>query len=181
MTKLVRSFAIILAAFWIGIVFCIGFIVAPYLFALAAQKSPAVPNTGAAATLIGPLISGTHLLGVVVGTVLILGLTYLRRQDDVPLGDRLYLSELGLGVAVACAAANLWVITPRLKAIQEQLVERFGAFHQADKADPLYQQFGALHQASTILFIVGFVAALVALLCMTQFRPRTPRREIRTA
>ena len=56
---------------------------------------------------------------------------------------------------MACAGVNYWVFTPRLKAIQGQLAERFGAFHLADRADPLYRQFDGLHQTSTALFMVG--------------------------
>jgi hypothetical protein len=177
MSRIVRSLAIILIALWVGIQFCIGFIVAPYLFSLAGRGSPAVPNTGAAATLIGPLLNGSHVLGLLAGTMLIMALVFLRRAGDVPLGAKLALSELGVGLAVVCAAVNFWVVTPRVRSVQEQLAERFGAFQQADKADPLYQQFGALHQASTALFIVGFTAALAALVCMTQFRSREVQRE----
>jgi hypothetical protein len=70
------------------------------------------------------------------------------------------LSEAGVVLAVLCAAVNYWEFTPRLKGVQAQLAERYGAFHQADKADPLFQQFTGLHQTSTALFMVGFVAAL---------------------
>lgn len=36
----------------------------------------------------------------------------------------------------------------------------------------LFQQFTGLHQTSTALFMFGFVAALICLACMTQFRSR---------
>ena len=91
------------------------------------------------------------------------------------MAGRLFLAEIGLGLAVACAAVNYWVFTPRIKLLQGQLVERFGAFHLADKADPLYRRFDGLHQTSTTVFLVGFAAALIGLVCMTQFRPRGGR------
>ena len=84
----------------------------------------------------------------------------------------LFLTEIGVGAAVACAAVNYWVMTPRVKAAQSLLVDRFGAFARADKADPLYLRFDSLHQISTTLFLAGFVAAMVGLVCMTQFRRR---------
>ncbi len=176
MTKTVRSSALVATALWVGILFCLGFMVAPYLFALAARNSPAVPNTGVAADLIGPLLYSSDVVGLVVGAGLIVALVFLRRRDEVPLGGRLFLSEIGVGVAILCAAANYWLLTPRLQAVREQLAERYGAFHLADRTDPLFQQFNGLHQTSTALFVVGFAAALLCLVCMTQFRSRSPER-----
>ncbi len=175
MTKAIRSSALVIASLWVGILFCLGFVVAPYLFALAARNSPVVPHSGAAADLIGPLLYSSDVIGLVVGTGLILALVFLRRRRELPLGGKLFVSEIGVGVAVICAAVNYWVFAPRLKAVQGQLADRYGAFHQADRTDPLFQQFSGLHQTSTTLFMVGFVAALVCLVCMTQFRtqPRT--------
>jgi hypothetical protein len=76
-------------------------------------------------------------------------------------------------VSTASAAVDSWGLSPRIRAIQGVLVQRYGAFRLADKADPPFQQFQGLHRASTGLFTVGFVAALVALVCMTQFRSRS--------
>lgn len=172
MTKAVKSSALLVASLWVGVLFCLGFIVAPYLFALAARNSPAVPNSGVAADLIGPLLYSSDVMGLVVGAGLLVALLFLRLRGEVPLAGKLYLSESGVVLAVLCAAVNYWVFTPRLKGVQAQLAERYGAFHQADKADPLFQQFTGLHQTSTARFMVGFVAALICLVCMTQFRPR---------
>jgi hypothetical protein len=172
MTRAVKSSALVIASLWVGALFCLGFVVAPYLFALAARRSPAVPDTGVAAALIGPLLYSADVVGLVVGAGLLLALAFLRRRGEVPLGGRLYLGESGVAAAALCAAVNYWVLTPRLRAIQGRLAERYGAFHQAGKADPLFRQFSGLHQASTTVFLVGFVAALIGLVCMTQFRTR---------
>jgi hypothetical protein len=174
MTRTLRSSALVVAALWVGVLFCLGFVVAPYLFALAARHSPAVPNTGVAADLIGPLLYSADVAGLIVGAGLLLVLLFLRRWDEVPLGSRLYLSEIAVGVAVLCAAVNYWVLTPRVMAVKGKLAEQYGAFHLADKTDPLYLQFNGLHQTATTVFVVGFVAALICLVCMTQFRSRTP-------
>lgn len=173
MTKTLKSSAVVIASLWVGILFCLGFVVAPYLFALAARQSPAVPNTGVAAALIGPLLYSSDVAGLVVGSALLLALFILRRRNEMPLGGKFFLSEIGVAVAVGCAAVNYWVLAPRLKSIQVLLAERYGAFHQADRTDPVFQQFSGLHQTSTALFMAGFVAALVCLVCMTQFRGRT--------
>jgi hypothetical protein len=172
MTKAVKSSALVVVSLWVGILFCLGFVVAPYLFILAARRSPAVPNTGVAADLIGPLLYSSDVMGLVVGVGLIAALVFLRRRGEVPLGGRLYLSELGVGVAVVCSAVNYWVFTPRIRALQGDLAHRYGAFHLAEKTDPLFRQFNGFHQTSTALFMAGFVAALVCLVCMTQFRSR---------
>jgi Domain of unknown function (DUF4149) len=172
MNRVVKSSALVITALWVGVLFCLGFIVAPYLFFLAAKNSPPVPNTGVAADLIGPLLYSSDVISLVVGASLVSALLYLRRRGEIPLGGRLFLSEAGVGVAAACAAANYWWFAPRLRGLQGQLAERYGAFHQADKADPLFVQFNGLHQTSTTLFMVGLAAALLCLVCMTQFRPR---------
>jgi hypothetical protein len=172
MTRLVKSSALVAASLWVGVLFCLGFVVAPYLFILAARNSSAVPNTGVAAELIGPLLYSSDIVGLVVGAGLVASLVFLRRRGEVPLGHRLRLPEAAVGLAALCAAINYWGISPRLKNTQEQLAERYGAFHLADRTDPLFQQFNGLHQTSTTLFMAGFLAALVCLVCMTQFRSR---------
>ena len=174
MTRAMKSSALVIAALWVGALFCLGFVVAPYLFALAARHSPAVPDSGVAAALIGPLLYGADVAGLAVGAGLLLVLVWLRRRGEVPLGGRLYLGEFGVGVAALCAAVNYWGLTPRLRAVQGRLAERYGAFARAEQADPLLRQFRGLHQASTAVFLVGFVAALVVLICMTHFRPLAP-------
>src|SRR5258708_36635728 len=103
MTRVVKSSALVAAALWVGVLFCLGFVVAPYLFALAARNSPTVPNTGVAADLIGPLLYSSDVLGLVVGAGLILACLFLRRRGEVPLGSMLYLCEVGGGVAALCA------------------------------------------------------------------------------
>jgi hypothetical protein len=90
----------------------------------------------------------------------------------------LYFAEVGVAVAALCAAVNYWVLTPRVRSVQGQLAERYGAFHLADKADPLYLQFNGLHQTSTTLFMVGFVAALLCLVCLTNFRSRSTTHQV---
>ena len=105
-------------------------------------------------------------------------LTYLRKRGEVPLGSRLFLSEAGVGVAAVCAALNYWWFAPRMRDIQGLLADRYGAFHQADKADPLFVRFNGLHQTSTTLFMIGLAAAIVCLVCMTQFRSRQPNSQV---
>jgi hypothetical protein len=162
----------VITSLWVGVLFCLGFLVAPYLFVLAAKNSPSVPNTGVAADLIGPLLYSSDLISLVVGTGLVAALVYLRRQGEVPMGGRLFLAEIGVSVAALCAAVNYWWLAPQLKGLQGQLAARYGAFHLADKSDPLFVQFNGIHQTSTTLFMLGLTAALVCLICMTQFRSR---------
>ena len=88
MTRLVKSSALVVASLWVGILFCLGFVVAPYLFILAAKNSPAVPNSGVAADLIGPLLYSSDVIGLIVGALLILALVFLRKRGEVPMGGR---------------------------------------------------------------------------------------------
>lgn len=173
MPRALRSSAVVIASLWVGGLFCLGFAVAPYLFVLAAKGSAAVPNSGVAADLIGPLLYGSDVVGLAAGLGLLVALFFLRRRGEVPLGGRLYLSEIGMATAWVCAAVNYLVLTPRIKLLQGQIAARYGAFHLAAKGDPLLGRFQGLHQTSTMLFMAGFVAALVALICMTQFRSRS--------
>jgi hypothetical protein len=181
MNRVVKSSAVVVTSLWVGVLFCLGFIVAPYLFILAGKNSPSVPNTGVAADLIGPLLYSSDAISLIVGSGLVAVLVYLRRRGEIPLAGRLFLSEAAVGFAAICAAANYWWFAPRLKGLQGLLAERYGAFHQADKADPLFVQFDGLHNISTALFMVGLVAALVGLVCMTQFRSRQSNSHVAAA
>jgi hypothetical protein len=174
MKAVLKSSAVVVAALWVGVLFCLGFVVAPYLFILAARHSPAVPNTGVAAELIGPLLYSSDVVSLVAAAALVGALAYLRRRGELPLLGRLFLAEAGVAVAAACAAVNYVWLAPRLKGLQGELAGRYGAFHLADKTDPLFVQFSGLHQTSTTLFMVGLAAAAVCLVCLTQFRPRQP-------
>ena len=181
LTKTVRSSAVVIASLWVGVLFCLGFIVAPYLFILAGRNNPAVPNTGVAAQLLGPLLYSSDVAGLVVGSGLIAALVFLRRRDELPMGSKLFLPEVGVGIAILCAAVNYWVLTPQLLTVRGLLAERYAAFHQADKADPLYRQFSGLHQTSTALFMIGFAAALICLVCMSHFHSRSLESHAATA
>src|SRR2546430_8133514 len=106
MTRVIKSSAVVAASLWVGVLFCLGFVVAPYLFVLAGKNSPTVPNTGVAADLIGPLLYSADIGGLVVGAGLIAALVFLRRRGEVPLCGRGYLSGVGVRVAGLCAAVN---------------------------------------------------------------------------
>jgi hypothetical protein len=172
MTSTLRGGVILLAALWVGGLFWVGFVFAPYLFVLAARHDPAVPDTSAAASLIGPLLYGSDVVGLVVAAAITGGLLFLRRRQVVPLGGKVFLSEAALGIAFVSACVSYWFLTPRLNDVRDQLAAAYGGFHLADHADPLFQQFTRLHQTSTAVFTVGFVAALLTLVCLSQLRSR---------
>jgi hypothetical protein len=172
MLRFVRTSAMVLNALWLGVPFTLGFIVAPYLFALAAQKSAVVPHTGVAAELIGPLLSLADLISMAAAITLLGALCILRHWGERVTGSRIYLAELMVALAGACAAINYWWFAPQVKAVKAQLAEKYGAYHLSDKADPLYLQFGGLHQTSTIFFVLGMVAVMMCLICQTQIKSR---------
>jgi hypothetical protein len=66
MSRVLKSTALLATSLWVGVLFCLGFIVAPYLFALTAKKSPSVPNTGVAADLIGPHLYSSDVISLVL-------------------------------------------------------------------------------------------------------------------
>lgn len=178
MNRVIKSSALVVTSLWVGVLFCLGFIVAPYLFILAAKNSAAVPNTGVAADLIGPLLYSSDVISLIVAFGLVATLLFLRHQGEIPLGGRWFISEAVVAVAATCAAINYWWFAPQLKLIQGQLAARYGAFHLADKSDPLFIQFNGLHQSSTTLFMVGLAAGLTCLVCMTHFRNRLSSSKI---
>lgn len=174
-----RTAAIAGAGIWIGIMACVGFVVAPYLFGLAAQKSAVVPHTGAAGELIGPLLHQVDRISLTAAAGLFAALLVLRRGASRPWGARYWAAEAGTIVAAVCAAVNYWKLSPALGAVKAQLAEKYGAYHLSDKSDALYKQFGGLHGMSTLLFVTGMLGAAVALVCLTQFRPLGGAAEVR--
>ena len=174
---------LLIAAIWVGAVCCIGFVIAPYLFTLAARHDPAVPNTGVAGGLIGPLLRGADLGGMVVTVLLVAGLVALRGRGVVTMGGQKFLAEAALGAAFICAAVNFWGLGPAVGRVRRQLIETYGASYLADKADPLYQRFSALHGASTVIFVIGVLGGVVALVAMSGFYARVsePTRGTRHA
>src|SRR5262245_31885880 len=102
MKRFVKTSALVVTALWVGVLFCLGFIVAPYLFILAARNSPSVPNSGVAADLLGPLLYSSDVISLVLGVGLVATLSYLRRRGEVPLGSRMFLSEASVGIAALC-------------------------------------------------------------------------------
>jgi hypothetical protein len=166
---------VLVTALWVGGLFWVGLVFAPYLFTLASQGDPAVPHSGVAAELIGPLLYSSDVTGMIVGAALLVGLFLLRKRNQIPLGGRFFVSEIVVAVAIMCAAVNYWGLTPRLNRLQNELADRYGGFHLADPADSQLTQFSWLHEVSAGVFMTTFVAALVGLICMTQFWPRVAK------
>lgn len=174
MTRVVSSVAQVIAALWLGLQATVGFVVAPYLFSLAAGGSPSVPHSGVAADLIGPLLHATDATSLTASAVIFVLLLVLRARRVLPLGARFRVPEIGLAAAAAAAAVNFAVITPKVLSVREDLTARYGAFHLADKTDPAYATFGALHGVSSSLFLVAFLGTLTCVVCMTHFRTVQP-------
>jgi hypothetical protein len=172
MITIFRSLLILLASLWIGAMFCIGFVVAPYLFARAARGDGAVPDSGVAADLIGPLLQGANLAGQIVPALLLVGLQLLRRRGSVAWGDRWKVCPISLAVALGMGALNYWIVAPAVGRVRQDLVAKAGSLAAADRADPLYQQFSVMHSVSTLLFIVALLAGMVAIICLSNSEAR---------
>lgn len=176
MTSLLKLMTVLITALWVGGLFWIGFVVAPYLFYLAEHNSPLVPHSGAAADLIGPLLYASYALSLVLAVVLFVLLLILRKRKEIPLGGPFFLSEICLAVAFLSTVANEVWCSPKIATIRQRLNEQFGGFHLTDHAEPLYQTFKTYHLISVLLFGVCFVGVTVCLLCVSQFRERAPQR-----
>ena len=177
MNQVSRSTSLVMTTIWVGGLIWVGLVFAPYLFGLAAKNSTAVPHSGVAAELIGPLLYGPDLVGLVAAAAIGSILLVLRRRRCVSLGGRFSLSEVLLLVAAICAAVNVFGFTPALNQVQAQLKEAYGGFHLADHADPLYAEFTYLHQTSTLIFLTGLVVAFIVLICQSRFHDLAPGSE----
>lgn len=173
MNQLLRSLAMVLTTIWVGGLVWVGLVFAPYLFALAGRHSEAVPHSGVAAELIGPLLYGSDLVGLVAVGLIGLILFILRRRKCLSMGGRFYVPETLLGLAALCTALNYFRYSPALNSVQEKLRDAYGGFHLADRSDPLYAEFTSLHQTSTAIFLCGMVVAFVVLICQTNYRDQS--------
>ena len=170
MTNSLKMLAVLLAAIWVGGLFTVGFVLAPYLFILAFRHSPFIPHTGVAAELIGPLLYGSYIASLILAVILIVMLFILRKRNQLPLGGQIFLSEIGLSLAFLSMVINYGWCSPKVAAIRQELDVRFGGFHLTDPAEPLYHQFMHYHLISVVLFGLCFLGALICLLCISQFR-----------
>ena len=131
MTKFVKSSALVIAALWVDILFCLGFVVAPYLFILAARENPDVPNAGVAANLIGPLLYSSYIAGLVVGAGLLYALIFLRRRGEERTGVinmhssmKLRIQSLVIAVALLVGVHNTCAAEGDLSAIKVEITKR---------------------------------------------------------
>jgi hypothetical protein len=174
MTNVLKFVAVLITALWMGGLFWVGFVIAPYLFILAEKNSPLVPHSGVAADLVGPLLYSAYALSLILAVGLIVILVILRKRNQVPLGSKIFLSEIGLGMAFLTTVINYAWCSPKVAAIRRQLNEQFGGFHLTDPAEPLYHAFKTYHLISVGLFGLSFIGTVVCLLCLSQFRAVKP-------
>ena len=131
MTKVVKSSALVIAALWVDILFCLGFVVAPYLFILTARENPDVPNAGVAADLIGPLLYSSYIAGLVVGAGLLCALIFLRRRGGESSGVinmhssiKMRIQSLVIAVALLVDVHNACAAEGDLSAIKVEITKR---------------------------------------------------------
>ena len=131
MTTVVKSSALVIAALWVDILFCLGFVVAPYLFILAARENPDVPNAGVAANLIGPLLYSSYIAGLVVGAGLLYALIFLRRRGEESSGVinmhssmKVRIQSLVIAVALLVGVHNACAAEGDLSAIKVEITKR---------------------------------------------------------
>ncbi len=118
MNQILRTVSLVFTTIWVGGLIWIGLVFAPYLFGLAANNSAAVPNTGVAAELIGPLLYGSDVVGLIavasIGSMLLI----LRFRHCVSMGGRFYLPEILLVIAAICAYVNYFIFNNALNQVK---------------------------------------------------------------
>lgn len=141
--------SIVLLAAWLGAALLVALAVAPAAFAVLPTR-----------TLAGALVG--RVLPVVFWSGMAIGLASAALGWSMP--PRLWRTSGALGLAAACAAAQL-VVAPRIERVREQIG---GAVDALDPADPRRQAFGRLHAMSVAWMGIGGVAAAIALVILVR-------------
>jgi hypothetical protein len=138
-----------LLAAWLGAALLVALAVAPAAFAV-------LPTRTLAGALVGRVLPAVFWSGMAVGLVV--------AAVGWSMPDRLWRTGAALGLAVACAAAQL-VVAPRIERVRAQIG---GAVDALDPFDPRRQAFGRLHAMSVAWMGIGGVAASIALIVLVR-------------
>lgn len=139
--------SLVVLAAWLGAAVLVAAVVAPAAFA-------ALPSRALAGAVVGRVLPVIFWSGMLVGV----GATLALR----PFPGRIGLGVASIGVALACAVAQLG-IAPRIQALRAT-----GAIDALDPADPRRIAFGWLHAASVACMGVAALCAGVALVLLVR-------------
>lgn len=140
-----------LLSVWLGVMAYFSFVVAPAAFAV-------LPNRQLAGNLVNRALGITELIGIVLGTTLIILLLTGRHARRKSFWFELAL----LGLMTAAMLSSRFVISQRLHNLRAQL----GDLSALAASDPNRLAFDQLHQYSVWLMSFCIIAALVLIVLL---------------
>ena len=140
---------LLVAVFWAGSLWTIGYLVAPTLFAT-------LHDSALAGTIVGSLLKSEAWVSIICAAVLFVLVSTARSMDAVQ-KRRL---NVFIGFMVACALAIYLGVQPAMAALKEAA----GAVPM--RQSPQWTQFAILHGVSQLLYVVESVLAAVLVIRM---------------
>ena len=148
MTWLARA-RLLVAVFWAGSLWTIGYLVAPTLFAT-------LHDSALAGTIVGSLLAREAWVSIICAALLFVLVGTARAMDAVQKRRLLIV----IGVMVVCALAIYLGVQPAMAALKE------AAGGTAMRQSPQWTQFAILHGISQLLYVVESVLAAVLVIRM---------------
>jgi len=131
---------ILIATFWVGMLWTVGFVVAPTLFSTLSDRA-------LAGTIAGGLFHMVAWLSLFSAAALA-ALTYqARRSEQLPSSKTVFYLIAGM---VLCTLVGYFGLQPTMASLREVLHATADATQLAD----VKKQFGILHGVSTAIYIV---------------------------
>jgi hypothetical protein len=140
---------LLVAVFWAGSLWTIGYLVAPTLFAT-------LHDSILAGTIVGSLLTSEAWVSIACAAILFVLVSTARSMDAV---QKRRLNVI-IGVMVACALAIYLGVQPAMAALKA------AAGGTAMRQSPQWTQFAILHGVSQLLYIAESVLAAVLVVRM---------------
>ena len=140
---------LLIAVFWAGSLWTVGYLVAPTLFAT-------LHDSALAGTIVGSLLKSEAWVAIICAALLFILVGTARTLEPV---QKRGLSIL-IGVIVACALAIYLGVQPAMAALKE------AAGGMTMRQSPQWTQFAILHGVSQLLYVVESVLAAVLVIRM---------------
>ncbi|GGI16014.1 MAG: DUF4149 domain-containing protein [Oxalicibacterium faecigallinarum] len=149
---MLQSSRFLLATLWVGVLWAVGFVVAPTLFSTLADRS-------LAGSIAGSLFRITAWLSLGVGAaLLIMQAVAERKMTASPVRATRYL----VMAMMLCTVLGYFCLQPFMASLRETLLTLQDAVQIADAR----RQFGWLHGVSTVVYIVQSLLGAVLILKM---------------
>jgi hypothetical protein len=140
---------LLVAVFWAGSLWTIGYLVAPTLFAT-------LHDSTLAGTIVGSLLAREAWVSIICAALLLV-LVNMAAAIEAAQKRRL---NIVIGVMLACALAIYFGVQPAMAALKE------AAGGMSMRQSPQWTQFAILHGVSQLLYVVESVLAAVLVIRM---------------